>query len=125
MDHNVIKAPLSLQGGYNAAAAVIKTGVTAAFAGNDDMAIGLMRGLKEQGVKVPDQISVMGYDDFYLDEYVSPQLTTIRQPIMDLGIGAAKMLLNKIHSDQEQEQIQRFPVELIQRQSTARVRTPL
>lgn len=125
VDHNVIKAPLSLQGGYNAAAAVIKTGVTAAFAGNDDMAIGLMRGLKEQGVKVPDQISVMGYDDIYLDEYVSPQLTTIRQPIMDLGIGAAKMLLNKIHSDQEQEQIQRFPVELIQRQSTARVRTPL
>lgn len=120
--HNVIKAPLSRRGGYDAAAAVIKAGVTAAFAGNDDMAIGLMRGLRERGVKVPDQISIMGYDDIYLDEYVSPQLTTIRQPIMDLGIGAAKMLLNKIHSDQEQEQIQRFPVELVQRQSTARVR---
>lgn len=120
--HNVIKAALSRRGGYAAATAVIGTGATAAFAGNDDMAIGLMRGLKEQGIKVPDQVSVMGYDDIYLDEYVSPQLTTIRQPIMDLGIGAAKMLLNKIRSDQEQEQIQRFPVELVRRQSTARVR---
>lgn len=117
--HNVIKTPLSRQGGYDAAPAIIKAGVTAVFAGNDDMAIGLMRGLSERGIKVPDQVSVMGYDDVYLDEYVSPQLTTIRQPILDLGVGAAKMLLNKIHSDQQQEQIQRFPVELIVRQSTA------
>lgn len=121
MAHDVVRTPLSRQGGYDAAEAVIQTGATAAFAGNDDMAIGLMRGLSERGIKVPDQVSVIGYDNIYLDEYVSPQLTTISQPITDLGIGAAKMLLNKIHSDQTQEQIQRFPVELIQRQSTARL----
>lgn len=121
-EHDIIKAALSRQGGYAAAEAVIQAHATAAFAGNDDMAIGLMKGLKERGVRVPDQVSIIGYDDIYLDEYVSPQLTTIRQPILDLGMGAAKMLLNKIHSDQQQEQIQRFPVELIQRQSTASVK---
>lgn len=113
-------AHLSNRGGYEATTGIIKSGASAVFTGNDDMAIGLLRGLSEKGVKVPEQISVIGYDDIYLDEYVSPQLTTIKQPILELGRVAAEMLLNKINSDsEEQEQLQRFPVKLMVRHSTA------
>lgn len=116
---DVQRAHLSNRGGYEAATDIIRTGATAVFTGNDDMAIGLLRGLSEQGIQVPDQVSVIGYDDIYLDEYVSPQLTTIHQPILELGKVAAKMLLNKIN-DQSQEQLQKFPVKLVVRHSTAK-----
>lgn len=116
---NVIKAHLGNRGGYEATTAVITSGASAVFTGNDDMAIGLLKGLREHQVMVPDQISVIGYDDIYLDEYVYPQLTTIRQPILELGNVAAKMVLNRIRDDQSQQQIQRFPVKLVVRETTA------
>lgn len=119
---DVIVASLSRPGGYAATAAVLASGATAVFAGNDDMAIGLLRGLTERKIRVPDHLSIIGYDDIYMDEYVSPRLTTIHQPILDLGIQSAKMLLSKIHDDHSSEQIRRFPVKLIIRQSTGQPR---
>lgn len=118
-EHDVVIEPLSRPGGYAATDAVLKSDATAVFAGNDDMAIGLLRGLAEHGVKVPQQLSVIGYDDIYMDEYVSPRLTTVQQPILDLGTGAAKLLLSKIHDEHATEQVRRFPVELVVRDSTA------
>ncbi|EWM10065.1 LacI family DNA-binding transcriptional regulator [Kutzneria sp. 744] len=54
--------------------------VTAVFAANDDMAIGLIRGLMEAGLRVPEDVSVVGFDDIPLAGYVTPPLTTARQP---------------------------------------------
>ena len=120
-DHNLLKANLSKDGGYQMARPVIESGATAVFTANDEVAIGLMRGLREQGVRVPEDISVIGYDDIILDEYVYPQLTTIHQPIFKLGVGATEILLNKInHPDAEPEQVEHFPVKLIARQSTGK-----
>lgn len=121
-ERDIIIASLSRPGGYAATSAVLASGATAAFAENDDMAIGLLRGLTERGIKVPDHLSIIGYDDIYMDEYVSPRLTTIHQPILDLGIQTAKMLLNKIHNNHFSEQIRRFPVKLVVRQSTGQPR---
>lgn len=115
---DVREAYLSNQGGYEATASILDTGATAVFTGNDDMAIGVLRGLAERGVKVPEQLSVIGYDGIFLDEYVSPQLTTIQQPIPELGRLAAQMLLDKIRKGKEHEQIQQLPVKLVVREST-------
>jgi len=53
---------------------------TAIFASNDNMAVGVMRAARERGVVVPDQLSVVGFDDAVLAPIVTPSLTTARQP---------------------------------------------
>lgn len=83
-DSAVITSPMTKLGGYQATAAVLAQHPTAVFAINDETALGLMRGLHEQGVRVPDDISVLGYDDIDLDEYVVPKLTTIHQPVVTM-----------------------------------------
>ena len=88
------------------------------FAANDEMAIGLLRGLHERGVKIPEDISVMGYDNIYWDDYVYPRLTTVQQPIFDLGAGATKMLIERINHNSYEARVQSFPVKLIERDST-------
>ena len=92
-----INASLSKAGGVEAAQAVIDSGATATFAVNDEMAIGLIRGLKDKGVNVPDDISVMGYDGIDFGAYVEPTLTTIQQPISRMGELATQMLINRIN----------------------------
>lgn len=117
-EKDVLRADLSCRGGYEAARAVAASGATAVFAANDEMAIGLLRGLRELKVRVPEDISVIGYDDISLDEYVYPQLTTIHQPIFDLGVGATKILLDRIHNQHRDETVESFPVRLVCREST-------
>lgn len=116
--HDIIHAPLTKAGGYAATKQVIATGASAIFAANDEMAIGLLRGLHENNIKVPEDISVIGYDNIYLDDYVYPSLTTVQQPIYDLGAGATKMLIEQIEDSSDQDPVQSFPVKLIQRGST-------
>lgn len=116
---DVLHTDLSRLGGYKAAKAVAASGATAVFAANDDIAMGLLRGLRELNVQVPTDISVVGYDDIALDEYVYPQLTTIHQPIFDLGVGATKILLDRINGKGGHEKVEKFPVRLVERESTA------
>lgn len=118
LQRDVIRAPLTKDGGYQATRAVLQTGASAVFAANDEMAIGLLRGLHEQGVKVPTDLSVIGYDNIYLDDYVYPRLTTVQQPIFDLGAGATSMLIDQINHNSNESHVQSFPVKLIERDST-------
>lgn len=68
----------------------------ALFAINDMMAFGAMKKLQEKGFSVPQDISIIGFDDIQLATYVAPQLTTISQPLEPLAHSAAKILLHKI-----------------------------
>ena len=120
--HDVIRAPLTKDGGYKAAKDVLATCASAVFAANDEMAIGLLRGLHELDVKVPEDISVIGYDNIYWDDYVYPRLTTVQQPIFDLGAGATKMLIEQISHNSVEARVQNFPVKLIKRDSTSSYR---
>jgi LacI family transcriptional regulator/LacI family repressor for deo operon, udp, cdd, tsx, nupC, and nupG len=90
---------------------------TAAFCYNDRTAIGLLMACRQQNVVVPDELSVVGFDDIEPALYVTPPLTTVRQPRTQLGQLAMKMALNLLDERTVQDQI--LKCELILRESTA------
>jgi DNA-binding LacI/PurR family transcriptional regulator len=94
--------------------------VTAVFAANDDMAIGVIRALTEAGVRVPDEVSVVGYDDIPVAAYVTPPLTTVRQPFDAVAKEGLRLLVRAIEQpDAELPPVNEPPVELVLRASTA------
>lgn len=98
---------------------------TALFCTNDTMALEALETLKEKGVKVPQELSVVGFDDIALAATEVPPLTTIQQPLSLLGVHAAELLLSQIanqYEDRETAGITEFlPTELVIRQSSAAI----
>lgn len=74
---------------------------TAVFAFNDISAIGAIRALREAGLRVPEDVSVLGFDDIYAAAYHNPALTTVKQPLFEMGRLAAETLLARLHSVKE------------------------
>ena len=94
--------------------------VTAVFAANDDMAIGLMRAFAEAGRRVPDDVSVVGFDDIPVAAYITPPLTTVRQPFDAVAREGFGLLVHAIeHPELDLPTAGIPPVELIVRSSTA------
>jgi DNA-binding LacI/PurR family transcriptional regulator len=73
----------------------------AVFAANDQMAIDAMMAIRERDLCIPEDIAVVGFDDIPMASYVSPPLTTVHQPIYELGWHAAHMALEIIHSERD------------------------
>jgi len=111
--------------GYAATKKLISGGerFTALFAFNDVSAIGAIRALEEAGRRVPEDVSVLGFDDIYGAAFHNPALTTIRQPLFEMGRLAAKTVLDELGGKRNGSSPQTLSVEptLIVRQSTARV----
>lgn len=112
--------------GYIAAQKILanKKPFTALFAFNDVSAIGAIRAVQEAGLRVPEDVSVLGFDDIYSAAFHNPALTTIRQPLFEMGSLAAKTLLERVAKKQPNENAEMpetLTVEpkLIIRQSTA------
>jgi len=74
---------------------------TAVFASNDEMAFGVMAYAQQTGVRIPDQVSVVGFDDTPGSMIIWPHLTTVRQPVTDLAYAAADMLLSRASADED------------------------
>jgi LacI family transcriptional regulator len=92
---------------------------TALFCFNDTSAIGAIRAIQDAGLACPRDISVIGFDDIIVAEYLSPRLTTVRQPLYEMGTKAAELLINRIQSpDESYPQEVWFEPELIVREST-------
>ncbi|MCX7049416.1 MAG: LacI family DNA-binding transcriptional regulator [Candidatus Sumerlaeota bacterium] len=90
----------------------------ALFAANDMMALGAIRRLRAAGLRVPEDVAVIGADDILLASYSSPTLTTIRQSLAMLGRAAAEILLGRIEGvNPEAEKCKTFPAPLIIRES--------
>lgn len=66
---------------------------TAIFAGSDLQALGALEAARALGLRVPDDVSIVGYDDIPLSRWVSPRLTTVHQPLRQMGVEAAKLVL--------------------------------
>lgn len=92
---------------------------TAVFARNDFTALGALNAIKRAGLRIPEDIAVVGYDDIPLAAHTSPALTTVRQPTREQGRAAAEFLLRRIEGDREQPRMERsFSCELVVREST-------
>jgi len=85
---------------------------TAIFACNDLMAMGVLRAATELGLRVPDDLALMGYDDIELASYTNPPLTTIKQPKVEMGLAALNFLLSRIQDKQSVPQSVLLPVSL-------------
>lgn len=96
---------------------------TAVLCFNDVSAMGTIRALHEAGLRVPNDVSVLGFDDIQSSQFQVPSLTTIRQPLQKMGSTAAKMLLKKL-ADEATPDLIRVDPELIVRESTARSSSP-
>jgi len=92
---------------------------TALFAYNDISAIGSICAFQEAGLRVPDDISVMGFDDIQNAAYMSPPLTTVRQPLVKMGEIAARTLLGRINGSIKYVPEIAVEPELVTRRSTA------
>lgn len=94
---------------------------TAVFCSNDYIALGAIKGAREKGLTLPDDLSIVGFDDMQTASYMVPALTTIRQPAYEMGRRAAELLLDQI--EQPSKPIQdMMDVELVVRESSTTVR---
>jgi len=87
--------------GYKAALKILKNPLrpTAIFALNDLMAIGVIRAATEMGLRVPQDLAVVGFDDIELTQYVTPELTTMAQPKLQMGMEAVRLLTERMHDN--------------------------
>jgi LacI family transcriptional regulator len=93
---------------------------TAVFAASDDMAIGFMRTLESKGYSIPGELSVVGFDDTLEAGYITPRLTTIRQPLVEMGQEAAGLVIEQADEDVFKPKHITLKPQLIIRESTAK-----
>jgi LacI family transcriptional regulator, galactose operon repressor len=110
-----------MQRGYDAAMMLMQKSrdFTALLAFNDGSAVGAIRAIQDIGLSVPGNVSVVGIDDIQIAAFISPRLTTIRQPLTQMGAIAATSLLQRIQGEEVLEETVVQP-ELVVRESTAR-----
>ena len=96
---------------------------TAVFATADILAIGIMEGVADSGATVPDDLSVIGFDNLDLCAYVTPKLTTVAQDIGEKAATAVRMLIGSIETGKQPRKAVTIGVDLVERASTARPRT--
>lgn len=101
--------------------ALLKSGATAAVCYNDMVAVGLLLACRERGLKIPTDLSIVGFDDIELARYVSPSLTTVHQPMLEIGWTAMQMLLDLLDAKQVQNRV--LTPFLVERGSTARLQS--
>ncbi len=116
-EYKIYLESFSVESGYRGASYLLEKGdIDGICCGNDLIAIGAIRLLKEKGIRIPDQVKIIGFDNISISKYMDPPLTTIAQPIYEIGQEAVKMLLAII----EKKRINLnkvFDLELIERGS--------
>ncbi len=111
----------TVEGGRHAAAAVRGGAATAVFCYNDLMAIGLMRELQSAGIRIPAELSILGFDNIFGSDFTTPPLSTIKSPLHELGVAALTMVLDESSGEAVQGSGSTLSTELILRGSTGAV----
>ena len=120
-DRNLLaQTDYSLIGGKDAAKKLLSLSnpPTAIFCSNDYLALGAMKGARELGLNLPEDLSVVGFDDIQIASYMIPELTTVRQPAYEIGKLGAKLLFDKIEGQDSPVQ-QMLDLTLLERDSTS------
>lgn len=109
----------SYEAGKKLAPQLLNPNLTAVFIASDDIAVGVMEVWQEYGVRIPDDLSIIGYDDLDYAEMAKPKLTTIRQPLTQLGEIGARKLVWIITDEEPDNTLITLQTELVIRDSTA------
>jgi DNA-binding LacI/PurR family transcriptional regulator len=114
-------APLYHDGGRDAARELLRLPdrPTAVFAANDLQALGVYDAAREAGLRIPHDLSVVGFDDLAFTQWSDPPLTTVRQPLRRMGAEAAGMLLTLAAGGEPDNDRVELPTKLVVRGSTA------
>ncbi|GGJ24545.1 LacI family DNA-binding transcriptional regulator [Deinococcus roseus] len=117
----VFHADYTEQGGYRSVQQLLGRGVdfTAVFCSNDQMAIGAYQALREFNKRIPEDVSVVGFDDISFAQYMHPTLTTVRVPIRNMGSVAARMVIDLIEGREAEHPT--LEAELVIRRSVKRL----
>lgn len=115
---HVVSTLFTVEGGQAAATELLDSGHTAIVCGSDLMALGAIRAARARGLGVPDDISVVGFDDSPLIAFTEPPLTTIRQPVASMGRAAVDALVSEIRGTPVSRAELLFHPELVVREST-------
>ena len=91
---------------------------TAIFAGNDEMAVGVYVAARKAGLRIPEDLSIVGFDDTPISARIWPPLTTVRSPIREVGRAAADLLVKRGAGSSGNQELQSFQLELVVREST-------
>ena len=116
----IVETDWSYEGGYRATQELLAREVefTAIFAHSDEIAIGVMQALRDAGLTIPDDVSVVGYNNNPVTAYLNPALTTIQQQMRELGVLGMQLLLRAIKGEKLEKSEYLVGVELIEREST-------
>ncbi|MYR40505.1 substrate-binding domain-containing protein, partial [Streptomyces sp. SID5910] len=120
-DAFVQRSMFSLEGGQAAASRLLDAGVTGIVCASDPLALGAVRAARRRGLRVPEDVSVVGYDDSAFMTCTEPPLTTVRQPIEAMGRAAVELLTTRIQGGDVPHSELLFEPELVVRASTAQV----
>lgn len=108
-----------VEGGEVAADRLLAKGVTGIVCASDMMALGAIRAARRRGLRVPEQVSVIGFDDSALIPFTDPPLTTLRQPVASMAVAAVRSLVDEINGHGAPHSEYLFHPELVVRNSTA------
>lgn len=109
-----------VESGYELANQLIDEGIDSIFAANDLIALGAIKAIKDRGLKVPEDIAVVGFDNIYIAQFTEPPLTTVHQPTYEMGSKACNILLDIMQKkDAIEKRIVIYPT-LVVRETTAK-----
>ncbi|MFH4462374.1 substrate-binding domain-containing protein [Vibrio diabolicus] len=115
----IIESDFECEGGYQAFMKMAQRGTlpSSIFVSNDMMAMGVINAANELNIKVPEQISIIGYDDIHIAKFMSPSLTTIHQPKYRLGQAAVETLVRRLDDKSNEAQVVQLEPALVVRNS--------
>ncbi|KRQ86472.1 Catabolite control protein A [Caloramator mitchellensis] len=115
IDDYVFESDFTLEGGKRATEEILNklNDFDAIFYSNDVMAFGGIKVLTRNGYKIPDDVSVVGFDNIQISEFIEPELTTISQPIYEMGKDACNLLVKVINEDENIEKVHYYTPKLI------------
>ncbi len=116
-----VRTPFSIDLAADVVARLAKRDVTAVMCGNDMIAIGVLRAARQLGIAVPEELSVVGFDDIPWASIVTPPLTTVNQPVAEMAAAAMTLLLDRLAEPERAVRHYKVDVRLITRDSVARI----
>ena len=113
----IVEGDFSRQSGREQAAALFAAKPTAIFASNDEMAAGIIDAANAAGISIPGDISLAGFDDNAVARTVRPRLTSVRQPLEEMGDAACQLIVDRIRHFSRGNEHKQVPFEIVERES--------